>query len=100
MPLSSSMILVFLIFSTITVIAMMRVLTNIVEHETDLHDLRVQIQEVQYERELRDAQLRGLIPASVPETHDPIEAVEQTQIAADNVAAAIENEASAPAQAA
>lgn len=90
MGLSTGMLLALVICSAISVIAMYRVLTNIVEHETELHDLRNRIKEIQYQRELRDAQLRGLVPATSVEIVDPVEAVEIAEEAAAQVAEVLE----------
>lgn len=81
------MLLVFLFASAITVLAMMRVFTNIVEHETDLHDLRNRIKQLQFERQLYLARLHGHIgdeeegEIEILE-NDPIQAVEQAERAA------------------
>lgn len=98
MPLSTSISLVFIICSAITIVAMLRVLTNIVEHETDLHDLRNQLKDAQYQRELREAQIRGLVPvnggSSVEigvEMVDAEEAIDQAQHAASIVAEALDD---------
>lgn len=98
MPMSTSITLVFMICSAITIIAMMRVLTNIVEHETDLHDLRNQLKDAQYQRELREAQIRGLVPVVGEEgtgsKDGPMnaeDAIDQAQAAASHVAEALED---------
>lgn len=92
--LSTAMLLVFLIASAITVLAMMRVYANIVEHETDLHDLRNRIKQLQFERQLYLARLSGQIGPEEGEVEiledDPIEAVEQAEQAAAQVAASLE----------
>ncbi len=90
MGLSTGMILALVICSVISIIAMYRVLTNIVEHETELHDLRNRIKEIQYQRELRDAQLRGLVPATSVEIDDPVEAIQNAEEAAAQAAQALE----------
>ncbi len=88
--LNTVMLLVFAIASGLTVLAMLRVFTNIVEHETDLHDLRNRIKQLQFERQLYLARLHGHIGPEIGEVEilddDPIEAVEQAQHAADQVA--------------
>lgn len=93
MELTTTMTLALVVCSAISVIAMYRVLTNIVEHETELHDLRNRIKEIQYQRELRDAQLRGLVPATTGDVADPVEAIEIAQDAASQVAEALEESA-------
>lgn len=100
MGLTTGMILAFFVCSAISVLAMYRVLTNIIEHETDLHDLRNRLKEVQFQRELRDAQIRGLIAMNKDEPADAVEAVEQAQAAATQVADALGDASPAPAQAA
>ncbi len=100
MGLTTGMVLAFFICSAISVLAMYRVLTNIIEHETDLHDLRNRLKEVQFERELRDAQIRGLVAISNDEPADAVEAVEKAQFAAQQVAEALGDATPAPAQAA
>ena len=108
MGLSTGMILALFVCSAISVIAMLRVLTNIVEHETELHDMRNRLKEIQYQQELRDAQIRGLVGVnndepeneSEIEPKDAVKAVEQAEIAAQGVADALEDAAPAPAQAA
>ena len=60
-PLSTGMLIVFVFASAITVFAMMRVFTNIVEHETDLHDLRNRIKQLQFDRQLYMARIAGHI---------------------------------------
>lgn len=84
--LSTAMLLVLLIASGIAVLAMMRVFANIVEHETDLHDLRNRIKHLQFERQLYLARLHGQIGPE-DEVIDfsenaPVEAVEAAQQAA------------------
>jgi hypothetical protein len=93
--LSTAMLLVFLLASGITVLAMMRVFTNIVEHETDLHDLRNRIKHLQFERQLYLARLHGHIgPEEEGEIeileNDPIEAVERAEDAAAQAVEIIE----------
>ena len=94
-PLSTGMIVVLVFCSGITVLAMMRVLATVIEHETDLHDLRNRIQEIQYERQLYYARIRGHIGAEEP--MDAVEAIELTEDAAERVREAIEEQPAAKA---
>lgn len=89
-PLSTGMLLVLIFCSGITVLAMMRVLATVIEHETDLHDLRNRIQQLQYERQLYYARMRGQIAPE--ETPEPIEAVEKASQAAERVRQAAEEQ--------
>ena len=89
-PLSTAMLVILALSGTITVFAMMRVFTNIIEHETDLHDLRNRIKQLQFERQLYLARLSGHIPEEGDIEvlddikNDPIEAIEQASaVAAD-----------------
>ena len=95
--LSTGMILVFVIASAATVFAMMRVFTNIIEHETELHDLRNRIKQLQFEQQLYLARLHGQISeeadVEIIEDDGPIEAIEHAQLAASAVADAIELDA-------
>lgn len=88
------MLLMFMLASAITVIAMLRVYTNIIEHETDLHDLRNRVRQLQYERQLYLARIQGQIPEESdvdiieepePLETDAIEAVELASAAAEDV---------------
>jgi predicted RNase H-related nuclease YkuK (DUF458 family) len=87
-PLSTAMLVILALSGTITVFAMMRVFTNIIEHETDLHDLRNRIKQLQFERQLYLARLSGHIPEESDIEilndieNDPIEAVEQAEAVA------------------
>ena len=99
-PLTPAMLAAFIICSTIAVLAMMRVLSNIVEHETDLHDLRNRVKQLQYERELRNAQMSGRISKEAPPPEDAAEATDRALEAAERVSDAIDEAAPLPAKAA
>lgn len=91
---SNAMLLVLLLASGITVLAMMRVFANIVEHETDLHDLRNRIKHLQFQRQLYLARLQGHIaPEEDGEVEvvvdSPIEALEQAERSAAKAAQAL-----------
>lgn len=90
LQLSTAMLVAFAIGSAIAVLAMLRVLANIVEHETDLHDLRNRVKQLQYERELRQAQASGRLGKKSDEPEDAIEATERAIEAAEEVAEAID----------
>ncbi|MFG0245334.1 MAG: hypothetical protein ACF8MF_04690 [Phycisphaerales bacterium JB052] len=102
-PLSNAMILMCLIGSSITVLAMLRVFANIIEHETELHDLRNRVKTLQYQKRLYLARIQGHIAEEEGEIEilddDPIEAVEQASQAAAELGEEIEAQA-ATAQAA
>ncbi|MFG0314360.1 MAG: hypothetical protein ACF8LL_09270 [Phycisphaerales bacterium] len=101
LELTPGMLAVFIICSAVAVLAMLRVLANIVEHETDLHDLRNRVKELQYQRELRNAQLSGRVGREQDDPpKDAIEATERAIDAAERVADAFEQPQPAPAQAA
>lgn len=86
LQLSTAMLVAFAIGSAITVLAMLRVLANIVEHETDLHDLRNRVKQLQYERELRQAQASGRLGKKSDEPEDAIErAIEAAEEVADAI---------------
>ena len=85
------MLIIFALCSAVTVIAMMRVLTNIIEHETDLHDLRNRVKELQYQRELRNAQIQGKIGVSSgPGEVEIVEEIDNAKAAALEVEQAID----------
>jgi len=96
------MLLVLVIASAITALAMLRVFANIIDHETELHDLRVRVRELGYEQELYLARLKGDIAEQSPsgpqgnQELDPIQAVEQTQTASEQVLEALDSDRSAP----
>lgn len=86
LQLSTAMLVAFAIGSAIAVLAMLRVLANIVEHETDLHDLRNRVKQLQYERELRQAQASGRLGKKSDEPEDAIErAIEAAEEVADAI---------------
>ena len=108
MALGTGTLIIFAICSLVTVLALLRTLTNIIEHETDLHDLRIRLKEVQYERELQSAQMLGLIPTpsehgdgkfedvgDEPEMGDADRAIARAQDAAEQVAAGLDEMSSA-----
>ena len=93
-PLGTAMLLMFVLASAITVIAMLRVYANIIGHETDLHDLRNRVRQLQYDRQLYLARMNGQIPeesdVDIIEEPEPletnaIEAVELASAAAGDV---------------
>jgi uncharacterized membrane protein (DUF106 family) len=90
--LSTPMLIIFVLCSTVTIIAMLRVLTNIIEHETDLHDLRNRVKELQYQRELRNAQVQGKIGVTqeIGEV-EILDDIDNAQIAATKVEEAIDD---------
>ncbi|HCT45860.1 MAG: hypothetical protein CMJ35_02580 [Phycisphaerae bacterium] len=98
-PLSNTMILMCLIGSSITVLAMLRVFANVIEHETDLHDLRNRVKALQYQKQLYLARIQGHIAEEEGEIEilddDPIEAVEQASQAALEVGEAIDAQSQA-----
>lgn len=95
-PLGTAMLLLFVIASAVTVIAMLRVYTNIIEHETELHDLRNRVRQLQYDRQLHLARMHGQIPeesdVEIVSEPDAIEAVELASDAAEDVARALDQE--------
>lgn len=104
-PLSSGMFLVFLLACGLTALAMMRVFTNIVDHQTELHDLRNQVKQLQYDQQLHLARIQGQIDDEgdieiLDDPEDAIEAVEQTETPAAEVAELIEAIEAHPAAAA
>jgi len=99
--LSNAMLLMILFASAVTVLAMLRVFTNIIEHETELHDLRTRVKQLQFDQQLYLARISGQIPEEssveiidddpeIVENADPIEAVELASDAADEVESAID----------
>jgi len=61
--LSTGMLLVFLLAAGITAVAVLSVFANVIDHETQLHDLRNRVRELHYQNILRSAKLSGHIPA-------------------------------------
>lgn len=88
------MLLMFVLASAITVIAMLRVYANIIGHETDLHDLRNRVRQLQYDRQLYLARMQGQISeesdVEIVEEPDAVEAVELASAAAGEVHEALE----------
>jgi uncharacterized membrane protein (DUF106 family) len=60
--LTSPMLLVFVIAGAITTLAMLSVFANVIQHETQLHDLRNRVKELQYNHAMYIARLSGAIP--------------------------------------
>lgn len=58
---SSGMLLILLIAAVITTIAMLSVFSNIIEHETQLHDLRNRVKELHYQQAVYLARVNGRI---------------------------------------
>ena len=58
---SSGMLLIFLIAAVITTVAMLSVFSNIIEHETQLHDLRNRVKELHYKQAIYLARVNGRI---------------------------------------
>ncbi|MGV6813674.1 MAG: hypothetical protein ACWA5W_01550 [Phycisphaerales bacterium] len=67
-PLTHAMTLTLIITGGITVFAMLGVFANVIGHQTQLHDLRNAVQDLQYQRALFDARMNGQIaPESKPQ---------------------------------
>ncbi len=84
--LSTAMLIVLLIAGGITVVAMLSVFANVIEHETQLHDLRNRVRELHFNHAMYMARFRGQI-GDEPEEEGEIEilddgpqaALEQTE---------------------
>jgi hypothetical protein len=60
-PLTSSMILVLLGAGAVTAFAMLSVFANAIGHETQLHDLRNRVKELNYQQAMYQAKVSGQI---------------------------------------
>lgn len=91
--LSTAMLIVLLIAGGITALAMLSVFANVIEHETQLHDLRNRVRELHFHHAMYMARFRGQIgeePLMEGEVEileeDPEAALEETEaIAAELV---------------
>lgn len=71
--LSHMMLFALAITGGITITAMLGVFANVIGHETQIHDLRNAVQDLQFKRALFDARVSGKIPV---ESDEPQEAIE------------------------
>jgi len=71
--LSPMMLFALAITSGITITAMLGVFANIIGHETQLHDLRNGVQDLQFKRAVFEARVSGQIPAESKKPHEAIE---------------------------
>ncbi len=60
--LSTSMLVVLLVAGAITVISMLSVFANVIGHETQLHDLRNRVKDLQFQHAMYIATISGQIP--------------------------------------
>ena len=67
------MLFALAITSGITVTAMLGVFANIIGHETQLHDLRNGVQDLQFKRAVFEARVSGQIPAKSEKIQEAIE---------------------------
>lgn len=65
--LTTGMLIVLLIAAGITAMAMLSVFASVIEHETQLHDLRNRVRELHYQRAIYMARYRGQIGDSSEE---------------------------------
>lgn len=73
--LTTGMLIVLLFTGAITALAMLSVFSNIIGHETQLHDLRNRVKELHFQHAMYLARLNAQIPEE--ETQAPIQPIEE-----------------------
>lgn len=70
---TTSMLIILLIAGAITTLAMLSVFSNVIGHETQLHDLRNRVKELHFEHAMYIARLN----ARIPDEEDAYESVSE-----------------------
>lgn len=94
--LTAGMLIIFLIAGAITALAMLSVFSNVIEHETQLHDLRNRVRKLHYEHAMYLARLQGHIPENATDGGDVLIIEDEPESALTAIPEAVTAQPAAP----